>query len=76
LEDDDRRRRVRRVSIIGLAMVPMAFFPDSDSSSSVLKIELPPGVLLSQTSQVSSPHTRSCAATRSEIDGRVGRRGR
>jgi len=42
------------VSIIGLAMVPQAFFPDSDNSSSVLKIELPPGVLLSQTSQVSS----------------------
>ena len=42
------------VSIVGLAMVPRAFFPDSDNSSSVLKIELPPGVLLSQTAQVSS----------------------
>jgi hydrophobe/amphiphile efflux-1 (HAE1) family protein len=42
------------LSLVGLAMVPQAFFPDSDSSSSVLKVELPPGVLLSQTSQVSA----------------------
>src|SRR5260221_537230 len=42
------------LSIGGLLMVPQAFFPDSDSSSSVLKVELPPGVLLSQTSQVSA----------------------
>ena len=42
------------VSIVGLMFIPMAFFPDSDNSSSVLKIELPPGVLLSQTSKVSS----------------------
>ncbi len=42
------------LSIFGLAMVPQAFFPDSDNSSSVLKVELPPGVLLSQTSQVSA----------------------
>ena len=42
------------LSLVGLAMVPQTFFPDSDNSSSVLKIELPPGVLLSQTSQVSA----------------------
>jgi len=42
------------LSLIGLGMVPQAFFPDSDSSSSVLKVELPPGVLLSQTSQASA----------------------
>ncbi|MBS0387220.1 MAG: efflux RND transporter permease subunit [Proteobacteria bacterium] len=42
------------LSLVGLAMVPQTFFPDSDNSSSVLKIELPPGVLLSQTAQVSS----------------------
>src|SRR5882757_965547 len=42
------------LSFVGLAMVPQAFFPDSDSSSSVLKVELPPGVLLSQTAQVSA----------------------
>ena len=42
------------VSLVGLAMVPKAFFPDSDSSTSVLKVELPPGVLLGQTAQVSS----------------------
>ncbi|MGH8254307.1 MAG: efflux RND transporter permease subunit [Steroidobacteraceae bacterium] len=42
------------VSLVGLAMVPKAFFPDTDNSSSVLKVELPPGVLLSQTSLVSS----------------------
>lgn len=37
------------LSIVGLGMIPKAFTPDSDSSSSTLKIELPPGVLLSQT---------------------------
>lgn len=42
------------ISLFGLAMVPTAFFPDSDSSSSVLKVELPPGVLLSQTAQASA----------------------
>ncbi|MDE2219200.1 MAG: efflux RND transporter permease subunit [Gammaproteobacteria bacterium] len=42
------------LSIIGLLMVPQTFFPDSDNSSSVLKIELPPGVLLGQTAQISA----------------------
>ncbi len=42
------------LSVAGLAMVPQAFFPDSDNSSSALKVELPPGVLLSQTSQASA----------------------
>ena len=37
------------LSIVGLGTIPKAFTPDSDSSSSTLKIELPPGVLLSQT---------------------------
>jgi hydrophobe/amphiphile efflux-1 (HAE1) family protein len=41
------------LSVIGLAMVPQTFIPDSDNSSSTLKIELPPGVLLSQTARVS-----------------------
>ena len=42
------------VSLVGLAMVPATFIPDSDSGSSQLKIELPPGVLLSQTANVST----------------------
>ncbi len=42
------------LSVVGLAMVPQAFFPDSDNSSSALKVELPPGVLLSQTAQASA----------------------
>jgi multidrug efflux pump subunit AcrB len=37
------------LSIVGLGLIPKTFTPDSDSSSSQLKIELPPGVLLSQT---------------------------
>jgi hydrophobe/amphiphile efflux-1 (HAE1) family protein len=41
------------LSVIGLAMVPQTFIPDSDNSSSTLKIELPPGVLLSQTAKIS-----------------------
>ena len=42
------------LSVVGLAMVPQTFIPDSDNSSSTLKVELPPGVLLSQTAQVSA----------------------
>ena len=42
------------LSVVGLAMVPQTFIPDSDSSSSTVSVELPPGVLLSQTSQASS----------------------
>ncbi len=41
------------LSIAGLMMIPKAFVPDSDDSSPSLNIELPPGVLLSQISQVS-----------------------
>ncbi len=37
------------LSIVGLAMLPKTFTPDADFSSSTLQIELPPGVLLSQT---------------------------
>jgi hydrophobe/amphiphile efflux-1 (HAE1) family protein len=42
------------LSVVGLAMVPQTFIPDSDSSSSTVSVELPPGVLLSQTSRASS----------------------
>src|SRR4029077_6365187 len=42
------------LSVVGLAMVPQTFIPDSDSSSSVVTVELPPGVLLSQTAAASS----------------------
>ena len=42
------------LSIVGLAMVPQTFVPDSDTSSSTVAVELPPGVLLSQTSQASA----------------------
>ncbi len=35
-------------------MVPQTFIPDSDSSSSAITVELPPGVLLSQTAQASN----------------------
>jgi hydrophobe/amphiphile efflux-1 (HAE1) family protein len=38
------------LSITGLALIPKTFTPDGDFSSSTLTIELPPGVLLSQTS--------------------------
>jgi hydrophobe/amphiphile efflux-1 (HAE1) family protein len=41
------------LSVVGLAMVPQTFIPDSDSSSSTVTVELPPGVLLSQTAQAS-----------------------
>jgi len=41
------------LSIVGLAMVPQTFIPDSDNSSSTVSVELPPGVLLSQTAQAS-----------------------
>jgi len=42
------------LSIVGLALVPQTFVPDSDTSSSTVAVELPPGVLLSQTAQVSN----------------------
>jgi multidrug efflux pump subunit AcrB len=41
------------VSVAGLALIPKAFVPDADFSSSTLRIELPPGVLLSQTAAAS-----------------------
>jgi len=41
------------LSIVGLAMVPQTFIPDSDTSSSAITVELPPGVLLGQTAQAS-----------------------
>ena len=41
------------LSVVGLAMVPQTFVPDSDNSSSAVTVELPPGVLLSQTAQAS-----------------------
>lgn len=42
------------LSILGLALIPKTFTPDSDFSSSTLQIELPPGVLLSQTAAAAS----------------------
>jgi len=42
------------LSIVGFAMLPSTFIPDSDSSSSTVTVELPPGVLLGQTSRASS----------------------
>jgi hydrophobe/amphiphile efflux-1 (HAE1) family protein len=41
------------LSIFGLTRLPTAFTPDSDYSNSQLSIELPPGVLLSQTAAAS-----------------------
>jgi hydrophobe/amphiphile efflux-1 (HAE1) family protein len=42
------------VSVAGLALIPKTFTPDADFSSSTLAIELPPGVLLSQTAAASA----------------------
>jgi multidrug efflux pump subunit AcrB len=42
------------LSVIGLALIPKTFTPDNNNSLSVLTVELPPGVLLSQTSAVSA----------------------
>jgi hydrophobe/amphiphile efflux-1 (HAE1) family protein len=42
------------LSVVGLAMVPQTFIPDSDNSSSAITVELPPGVLLGQTAQASN----------------------
>jgi hydrophobe/amphiphile efflux-1 (HAE1) family protein len=42
------------VSVAGLALIPKTFTPDADFSSSTLAIELPPGVLLSQTTAASA----------------------
>jgi hydrophobe/amphiphile efflux-1 (HAE1) family protein len=42
------------LSVGGLALIPKTFTPDADFSSSTLAIELPPGVLLSQTAAASA----------------------
>jgi len=42
------------LSVAGLAMIPKTFTPDADFSSSTLRVELPPGVLLQQTAAVSA----------------------
>jgi hydrophobe/amphiphile efflux-1 (HAE1) family protein len=42
------------VSVAGLTLIPKTFTPDGDFSSSTLAIELPPGVLLSQTAAASA----------------------
>ena len=42
------------LSVGGLALIPKTFVPDADFSSSTLAIELPPGVLLSQTTAASA----------------------
>ncbi|HEY1890466.1 MAG TPA: efflux RND transporter permease subunit [Steroidobacteraceae bacterium] len=40
------------VSIVGLALMPKSFIPDSDQSNTSLHIELPPGVSLDDTRKV------------------------
>jgi multidrug efflux pump subunit AcrB len=40
------------VSIVGLMLMPKSFIPDSDSSSTALHIELPPGVSLDDTKTI------------------------
>jgi len=42
------------LSVAGLALIPKTFLPENDISSSTLQVELPPGVLLSQTAAVSA----------------------
>jgi hydrophobe/amphiphile efflux-1 (HAE1) family protein len=42
------------LSVVGLMMIPKTFVPENDNSSSALTLELPPGVLLSQTAAVSA----------------------
>jgi multidrug efflux pump subunit AcrB len=42
------------VSVAGLALIPKTFTPEADFASSTLRIELPPGVLLSQTAAASA----------------------
>jgi hydrophobe/amphiphile efflux-1 (HAE1) family protein len=41
-------------SVVGLVLIPKTFVPQDDASASTLHIELPPGVLLSQTAAVSA----------------------
>src|SRR5579872_2614515 len=40
------------VSLVGLALMPKTFIPDSDQSNTSLHIELPPGVSLDDTRKV------------------------
>jgi multidrug efflux pump subunit AcrB len=40
------------ISLVGLALMPKSFIPDSDSSNTALHIELPPGVSLDDTRAV------------------------
>ncbi|MGH8309706.1 MAG: efflux RND transporter permease subunit, partial [Steroidobacteraceae bacterium] len=42
------------LSVFLLAVIPKAFFPNPDFSSSQLQVELPPGVLLGETARVSA----------------------
>jgi hydrophobe/amphiphile efflux-1 (HAE1) family protein len=42
------------LSLIALSVLPTSFIPEEDSSSAQLKIELPPGVRLEQTTAVST----------------------
>jgi hydrophobe/amphiphile efflux-1 (HAE1) family protein len=42
------------LSVVGLALIPKTFVPDADHGSSQVKVELPPGVLLSQTTGVAA----------------------
>jgi hydrophobe/amphiphile efflux-1 (HAE1) family protein len=42
------------VSVGGLVLIPKTFVPENDNSSSTLNVELPPGVLLSQTAAASA----------------------
>ena len=37
------------LSVVGLGLIPKTFVPEQDNSSSTVQVELPPGVLLSQT---------------------------
>jgi hydrophobe/amphiphile efflux-1 (HAE1) family protein len=49
------------LSIAGLTLVPTSFVPDTDFSTSVLTVELPPGVRLDQTAAVSGDMYRIIA---------------
>jgi hydrophobe/amphiphile efflux-1 (HAE1) family protein len=42
------------LSVAGLMLIPKTFVPENDNSSPALTLELPPGVLLSQTAAVSA----------------------
>jgi hydrophobe/amphiphile efflux-1 (HAE1) family protein len=42
------------LSFVGLLLIPKTFVPENDNSSSTLNVELPPGVLLSQTAATSA----------------------